>query len=257
MLELLILFVPLAFSQPQRCDNLTEAIANNSQYGKDGVFNTSYYPDAFKDLVSLHIPTVTLDGNRGTAVMTSHPQTADHYITDIWVFDERERMVHCRKFSSTERAEERFEVPERVGNLVVFEHCNLHGVWMTTVEVRCSDLRRLIEDNMRLYNTSGIYNNTHYPSAFADLVDLHIPKVVVSDDKTSGEVTLSSHPMVEAHHITDIWVLDQHGRQIACDRLVAGDKAMLSFNIPSNTTTLHVIEHCNLHGVWQADPVEV
>jgi len=221
------------------------------------VLNSSYYPEAFADLIKLHIPTVTLDGNRGTAAMKYHPQTADHYITDLWVFDDHNRMVHCRKFSSTESAEERFVVPEHVGNLVVFEHCNLHGVWMTTVEVRCGDLPRLIADNMRLYNTSGIYNKTHYPSAFADLVDLHIPEVTVKADENYGVVTLSEHPMLEAHHITDIWVLDQNGRQIACDRLVAGDKPELMFNIPSDTTTLHVIEHCNLHGVWQADPVQL
>merc|ERR1712098_53055 len=109
----------------------------------------------------------------------------------------------------------------------------------------------LVEDNMRMYNMSGIYNKTHYPDAFKDLVGLHIPTVTISDDKLTGKVTLASHPMVEEHHITDIWVLDQRGNQIACDRLKAGDEASLSFNIPPNTTMIHAIEHCNLHGVWQ------
>jgi len=254
---LLLFVVACVFGQgpPHRCDNLTALIEANTQYGKPGVFNTSYYPDAFKDLVGLHIPTVTMDGNRGEAVMTTHPQGADHYITDIWVFDERGHMVHCRKINATEKAEEHFMIPTHTGSLAVFEHCNLHGVWMTTVEIRCNDLRRLIEDNERKYNMSGIYNKTHYPEAFKDLVDLHVPVVTISDDKLTGKVTLASHPMEEAHHITDIWVLDQRGNQIACDRLEAGDDASLSFNIPPNVTMLHAIEHCNLHGVWQAEGV--
>jgi desulfoferrodoxin (superoxide reductase-like protein) len=61
--------------------------------------------------------------------------------------------------------------------------------------------------------------------------------------------------MVEEHHITDIWVLDQRGNQIACDILHANDTATLSFNIEDHVTEIVAIEHCNLHGVWMADPV--
>eukprot|EP00463_Aulacantha_scolymantha_P002987 TRINITY_DN3744_c0_g1_i1.p1 TRINITY_DN3744_c0_g1~~TRINITY_DN3744_c0_g1_i1.p1 ORF type:complete len:170 (-),score=24.91 TRINITY_DN3744_c0_g1_i1:207-716(-) len=160
--------------------------------------------------------------------MTTHPQTPEHFINNIWIFDEHGRFIHCRKFNASEKADEHFRVEGRIGTLLVFEHCNLHGVWMTTLEVHCDDFRRLVEDNMRLYNVSGVYNKTHYPDAFKDLVDLHIPTVTISDDKTSGVVTLAKHPMVEEHRITDIWVFDQRGNQIACDRLQAGNAAELS-----------------------------
>lgn len=253
----LLFFASVVSAQPHRCDNLTELIANNSQYGKPGVFNTTYFPDAFKDLVGLHIPTVTVDGSRAAAVMSTHPQTADHWITDIWVFSEDGRMVDCRKFNSSEKAELHFRIPTHTGYLRVFEHCNLHGVWEApAVELRCHDLRRLIQNNSQ-YGKVGLFNSTYYPDAFKDLVGLHIPVVTISDDMKTGRATLVTHPMVEAHHITDIWILDQHGDQIACDILHADDTAALSFNIPEHVTEIFALEHCNLHGVWAAAPINM
>lgn len=242
---------------PLNCDNLTALIEANSKYGKDGVFNTTYFPDQFKDLVGLHIPTVTMDGVRGKATMTLHPQTADHYITDLWVFDERRRMIHCEKKSATQSATMDFFVPTHTGVIHVLEHCNLHGVWEhPPIELRCDDLRRLIEDN-RKYNKTGIFTKDNYPAAFKDLVGLHIPKITLSADNKTATVTVSGHPMVEEHHITDIWVLDQRGQQLGCDRLHAGDKATLEIVIPEGVHELIAIEHCNLHGVWGADPVRI
>jgi desulfoferrodoxin (superoxide reductase-like protein) len=253
---LTFVFAAVAFGQ--RCDNLTALIEKNSQYGKDGVFNETYFPDAFKDLVTLHIPHVTLDGPRLHVDMNAHPQTADHYITDLWIFDERNYMVGCRKFDSSANVSLDIPISEHTGSLRIFEHCNLHGVWEhPTVEVRCSDLRRLVEENGRLYNKTGIYTKTNFPDAFKDLVGLHVPTVTISDDKKSGTATLSGHPMTEEHHITDIWVVDQHFNQIACDRLHADDKASISFEIPEHVTEIMAIEHCNLHGVWAADRVNM
>lgn len=254
---LLLLFTSLVAAQHDRCDNLTALIEKNIQYGKAGVFNETYYPDAFKDLVTVHIPTVTDEGEEGHVVMSTHPQEADHWITDIWVFSHRGHLLACRKFNSSQKAELRFRIPRDTSHIRVFEHCNLHGVWEApALEIRCHDLRREVANNTQ-YGKPGIYNKTYYPDAFKGLVDLHLPTVTIADDKKSGVATLSSHPMVEEHHITDIWVLDQHGEQIACEMFHANDTAAVSFNIPDHVTTIYVIEHCNLHGVWAADPVSL
>lgn len=257
MLALLI-FASAVFAQPpHHCDDLHELIEKNAQYGKEGVFNTTYFPDAFKDLVGLHIPTVTLDGNEGAAVMSTHPQGADHWITDIWVYSNHGQLLDCRKFNSSEKAQMHFRVPTHTGYLRVFEHCNLHGVWEApAIELRCHDLRRAIANNSQ-YGKDGIFNSTYYPDAFKGLVGLHVPVVTISADMTTGKATLATHPMVEAHHITDIWILDQHGEQIACETLLADDTAAISFNIPEHVTEIYAIEHCNLHGVWMADPVNM
>jgi len=250
-------FIAAAYAQPpHHCDNLTDLIAKNlEEFGTAGVFNTTSYPDAFKDLVSLHIPSIVIDGVRGVAKMALHPQGPDHYITGLWVYDNRGRMLTCRKINSSETAAIEFRVPTHIGSIRVYEHCNLHGVWEApSVEIHCNDLRRLIENNTQ-YGKPGIYNKTYFPDAFKDLVGLHVPTVTIAADKKSGTVTLASHPMVEAHHITDIWVLDQRGNQIACDILHANDTATLAFNIEDHVTEIYAIEHCNLHGVWMADPV--
>jgi superoxide reductase len=243
-------FAYLTFGQ-RDCDDLQALIKANSKYGKDGVFNKTNYPDAFKDLVDLHIPRVDVDGFRAEANMTRHPQTPDHYITDIWVYNEAGRMITCRKFNSSERNALDFEIPRRTGTLTVFEHCNLHGVWVSDpVEITCHDIRHDIIENQQRFNLSGIYNETHYPDAFKDVVAPHIPAVTFAKDLSWGVATLKTHPQTEDHHITDMWVVDERGFELRCEILEVGDVLSLYFDIPSHVHRVHVIEHCNLHGVW-------
>merc|ERR1712080_217000 len=132
------------------------------------------------------------------------------------------------------------------------------GVWEhDPIEYGCHDLHREIEENAKRFNVSGVYNETHYPDAFKTLVDLHVPKVTISDDHKTGTVTLAGHPMTADHYITDIFVVDHRHELIECHMFMAGDVATLTFNIHEHVEEITVLEHCNLHGVWEHAHVNV
>jgi len=248
----LILFLQIFYLVfGEDCDDLQKLIQENSKFGKDGAFNKTNFPDAFKDLIDVHLPRVDVDGTQAEVNMTRHPQTPAHYIDNVWVYNEAGKMVTCKKFKPTERNTLDFTIPRNTGTLTVYEHCNLHGVWVApVVEVTCHDLQRSIDENLSRFKKKGIFNETYYPEAFKDLVTLHIPTVEFGKDLSWGVTGLKTHPQTEQHYITDIWVLDEEGNQIRCHILEAGDKISLYFDIPSSVHRIHVIEHCNLHGVW-------
>lgn len=253
-MEIFLFFLLIGASTGQKCDDLQKLISANAQYGKKGVFTRDNYPDAFKDLISLHVPTVTIDANKGKAVVKGHPMTNEHYITDIWIYDDKGLMVTCVKMNSSSTAELAFSIPLGTKNLTVYEHCNLHGVWATNIIwVNCDNLHALINENESKFGMSGVFTVDHYPESLKDLVDLHIPLVMESTDKEDGHVSLS-HPMTKEHLIDDIWVLDQNERQISCVKLNATDHAFDAFGIPDGTTNVTAFAHCNLHGVWAAAP---
>lgn len=258
MMLSIFLLISSVYAADLYCDNLPHLIEQNAvKFGTSGAFNSTNYPDALKDLVAVHIPSYTLDGPKGTAVMLQHPQTKDHYITDLWVYDDKSRLVHCRKFYPEEKAETSFLVTHDTAYLRVYEHCNLHGVWEAPpLNIRCNNLEQLIRDNEKL-GKKGVFNTKNYPDAFKGLVGLHIPAVNITRDPLSGFATLANHPMVDSHHITDMWVFDRYYNQLACTSLHPNEKASFRFHIPSYVREVIVLEHCNLHGVWETDPIPV
>lgn len=253
-MKIFLFFLLIGASIGQTCDDLQKLIKANDQYGKSGVFTRENYPDAFKELTSLHIPTVTIDANKGKATLQKHPMTADHHITDIWVYDDQGRNVTCVKLNSSDTAELSFPIPSDVKSLIVYEHCNLHGVWATeTIDTTCDNLHALIEENEKKFGKAGAFTVDSYPESLKDLVALHIPLVMESTDKKNGHVSLK-HPMTKEHLIDDIWILDQNERQIGCIKLNATDHAFDAFTIPEGVTSITAYAHCNLHGVWAASP---
>lgn len=99
---------------------------------------------------------------------------------------------------------------------------------------------------------------------FPDLAIGHVPEIAV--DKSSKliveqpakqvvvRVGKKLHPMVEAHYIQwlDCYVDDHYISRIS---LTPGSNPAVSFYPGMNGSKVRVVEHCNLHGHWQAEAI--
>ena len=83
-----------------------------------------------------HDPFITISGTtatisvRGTggSTTTLHPQTANHYISDIWVKDQTGAVIYYAALEGSAAAPTTtFTVPAGTTSLTPFEFCNLHG----------------------------------------------------------------------------------------------------------------------------------
>lgn len=76
-----------------------------------------------------HVPAVTVEGNKLTAVVGSvpHPMTEEHYIGFILV--ETNKGVHKRALDHTGEAKAEFALLDDEKAVAVYEYCNLHGLW--------------------------------------------------------------------------------------------------------------------------------
>ncbi len=79
-----------------------------------------------------HVPAVTRSGDQLTVKIGSvpHPMTEEHHIEWIYILSEEGAQRHCLTVGKP--AETIFTVGD--GPVEVYEYCNLHGLWMTTVE---------------------------------------------------------------------------------------------------------------------------
>lgn len=80
-----------------------------------------------------HVPAVERSGNQLTVKVGSvpHPMTEEHHIEWIYILSEEGAQRHCLTIGQP--AETTFTVSGD-GPIEVYEYCNLHGLWMTTVE---------------------------------------------------------------------------------------------------------------------------
>lgn len=78
--------------------------------------------------VEKHVPDVTVDGNKVTAVVGSdvHPMVEEHYIEFIAL--ETEKGLDIRFLKPGEEPKAVFEVSDQE-LVAVYEYCNLHGLW--------------------------------------------------------------------------------------------------------------------------------
>ena len=76
-----------------------------------------------------HVPAVTVEGNKLTAVVGSvpHPMTEEHYIGFILV--ETNKGVHQATLDHTGEAKAEFALLDDEKAVAVYEYCNLHGLW--------------------------------------------------------------------------------------------------------------------------------
>lgn len=83
-----------------------------------------------------HVPAAVVKGNVIEVVVGSvaHPMLAEHYITNIWV--ECGDQILRADLKPNEEPKAIFNVGDYKGTAVVYEYCNLHGLWKSEVEVK-------------------------------------------------------------------------------------------------------------------------
>lgn len=95
----------------------------------------------------------------------------------------------------------------------------------------------------------------------------HVPKIIIPSKISANEWFdvvvkvgfMIEHPSTPGHWITDIKLLVD-GKDVAqVNHLVGGiTPSEATFRIKlQNSAKLEAIEHCNLHGTWISEPVEV
>jgi superoxide reductase len=94
--------------------------------GQDMVLLTANTTDGATEK---HVPAVTIDGNKVTAVVGSveHPMLAEHYIQFIAL--ETASGVQIKYLNPGEKPCAEFLTEEKP--IAVYEYCNLHGLWKT------------------------------------------------------------------------------------------------------------------------------
>jgi desulfoferrodoxin (superoxide reductase-like protein) len=119
----------------------------------DGKAYTADAPGPFTGKERAHVPVLTVQSDGVAVVVVNHvmdagaipaiPEagTADaadaapgrplHYVTTIWIKDERGRVLFMKAYAPSEPAPPfiAMKIPNGVKTLTAFEHCNLHGVW--------------------------------------------------------------------------------------------------------------------------------
>lgn len=80
--------------------------------------------------VEKHVPAVTVDGNKVSVVVGSveHPMTEEHLIQFICLVTEKGYQIAPLTAADAPKAE--FVVAEGDAPVAVYEHCNLHGLWV-------------------------------------------------------------------------------------------------------------------------------
>lgn len=75
----------------------------------------------------------------------------------------------------------------------------------------------------------------------------HLPVVTVDGDTVTVKVGSATHPMLEEHFITWIYLQTENGGQRKI--LKAGDAPEAKFTL-NGDTPVAAYAHCNLHGLW-------
>lgn len=83
-----------------------------------------------------HVPVATQEGDLLKVVVgeVAHPMTEAHLITDIWAEFE-DGSLERSKLVAGGAPETTFLLKGRKGKVVVYEYCNLHGLWKTELTI--------------------------------------------------------------------------------------------------------------------------
>lgn len=79
----------------------------------------------------------------------------------------------------------------------------------------------------------------------------HVPFFIKKDDSLEIKVGSAPHPMTDEHYIQFIEVVSEDGRYVKRKYLYPNEEAefvLKGYDIGA----LKAIEHCNLHGLWEA-----
>lgn len=117
------------------CGNIVELVEDHGVpvmcCGKPMAALTANTTDA---ALEKHVPVAeVVEGNLHVKVgSVEHPMLKEHYITAIYV--EMGNKVYRADLKPEEKPEAIFALGDYKGTVVVYEYCNLHGLWKTEVE---------------------------------------------------------------------------------------------------------------------------
>ena len=91
------------------------------------------------------------------------------------------------------------------------------------------------------------------PNSVDAAKEKHVPVATYDAAKNEVHVTVGSvaHPMTEEHLIECIILVTKKGVQRV--DLTAADAPEVTFRLMDGDAPVRVIEHCNLHGLWQTE----
>jgi len=88
------------------------------------------------------------------------------------------------------------------------------------------------------------------PNTVEASVEKHLPAITKLDDGISVQVGSVPHPMLEAHHISFVYVETEHGGQRKCLQVETEPKLEFRF---ADDKPVAVYAYCNLHGLWKTE----
>ena len=116
----------------------------------------------------------------------------------------------------------------------------------------CKNLVSLIEDQSVPLVCCGSKMTELVANTQDASTEKHVPVVTVSGSEIHVAVGSVPHPMVEAHHISFVYVKTERGGQRKS--LEVGEEPKASFCFIDDKP-LEVYEYCNLHGLWKTEVV--
>lgn len=87
-------------------------------------------PGSVDAVVEKHVPDVTVDGNKVSVQVGSvaHPMLAEHYIE--WIILETEQGSQKKVLHPEDAPAAEFLLTDGDKAVAVYEHCNIHGLWV-------------------------------------------------------------------------------------------------------------------------------
>lgn len=78
----------------------------------------------------------------------------------------------------------------------------------------------------------------------------HVPVVSINGNTVEVSIGSVSHPMLDEHYITGIYIETTSGGQFAS--LKPGEEPKATFLLKDGDEFIAAYEYCNLHGLWKA-----
>lgn len=111
------------------------AFASSSTEYKNVIF-TQDDPAKWAGKEGIHVPMVTVAGNKVTVATTKHPMFEDHFIVRHTLVLSDGTYIGGTTFMPTDKPESTYELPAGYkGKIHATSFCNLHDFWLTETTV--------------------------------------------------------------------------------------------------------------------------
>lgn len=111
------------------------ALAADSAEYKNVIF-TKDVPGKWAGKEGIHVPMVTVEGNKVTIATTKHPMSEQHFIVRHTLVLGDGTFVGATTFTHTDKPESTYELPSGFkGKIHATSFCNLHDFWLNDTVV--------------------------------------------------------------------------------------------------------------------------